>query len=171
LLRRLQITAIHVTHDQQEAMAIADRMAVMRAGRVVQVGHAEELYRSPGHPFVASFLGRVNRLPLATIHGAQTPGIQIGDTWLAADRLGRMPKPRSAYVRPEDIGLQAAGDGIGHARVTSRTFLGDRARLVVTDRNGLTLQVDAPRDCPFAASDPILLHIDPERLMIFGEDE
>jgi putative spermidine/putrescine transport system ATP-binding protein len=82
-----------------------------------------------------------------------------------------MPKPRSAYVRPEDIGLQAAGDGIGHARVTSRTFLGDRARLVVTDRNGLTLQVDAPRDCPFAASDPILLHIDPERLMIFGEDE
>jgi len=171
LLRRLQITAIHVTHDQQEAMAIADRMAVMRAGRVVQVGQAEDLYRSPGHPFVASFLGRVNRLPLTTIEGAQTLGIRIGDTWLAADRLGRLPEPRSAYVRPEDIGLQAAGDGIGHAQVTSRTFLGDRARLVVTDRNGLTLQVDAPRDCPFAAGDPILLHIDPERLMIFGEDE
>jgi len=62
LLRRFNITAIHVTHDQQEAMAIADRLAVMQAGCIVQVGDGETLYRSPAHPFVASFLGRINRL-------------------------------------------------------------------------------------------------------------
>jgi ABC-type sugar transport system ATPase subunit len=65
LLRRLHITAIHVTHDQQEALAIADRLAVMRAGRIVQVGRGEDLYRAPAHPFVAEFLGRVNRLERA----------------------------------------------------------------------------------------------------------
>lgn len=62
LLRRLHITAIHVTHDQQEALAIADRLAVMHAGRIVQVGEGEALYRAPSHPFVATFLGRVNRI-------------------------------------------------------------------------------------------------------------
>src|SRR5690606_18450385 len=62
LLRRLRITAIHVTHDQQEAFAIADRMAVMHAGEIVQIGDGESLYREPKHPFVASFLGRVNVL-------------------------------------------------------------------------------------------------------------
>lgn len=62
LLRRLHITAIHVTHDQQEALAIADRLAVMQAGRIVQVGDGETLYRAPVHPFVATFLGRVNHV-------------------------------------------------------------------------------------------------------------
>jgi putative spermidine/putrescine transport system ATP-binding protein len=64
LLRRLHITAIHVTHDQHEAMSIADRMAVMQSGQVIQIGTAEDLYRSPRHPFVASFLGRVNAVRL-----------------------------------------------------------------------------------------------------------
>eukprot|EP01032_Pedospumella_encystans_P024864 gene24864-28106_t len=56
------MSGILVTHDQQEALAIADRLAVMQAGRIVQVGRGEDLYRSPSHPFVAEFLGRVNRL-------------------------------------------------------------------------------------------------------------
>src|SRR5690606_39485953 len=58
LLRRLHITAIHVTHDQQEALAIADRLAIMQAGRIVGLGDGETLYRAPTHPFVAEFLGR-----------------------------------------------------------------------------------------------------------------
>jgi len=57
LLRRLGMTAVYVTHDQQEAMAIADRMAVMRAGEIVQVGDPESLYRNPTHAFVAHFSG------------------------------------------------------------------------------------------------------------------
>src|SRR4030095_9625755 len=62
LLRKLRISAIHVTHDQDEAMAIADRLAVMRAGAIVQVADAETLYRSPEHHFVAEVLGRVNAI-------------------------------------------------------------------------------------------------------------
>ena len=64
LLRRLHITAIHVTHDQQEALAIADRLAIMQAGRIVGLGDGESLYRKPTHPFVTEFLGRVNRIEM-----------------------------------------------------------------------------------------------------------
>jgi ABC-type Fe3+/spermidine/putrescine transport system ATPase subunit len=70
LLRALHITAVHVTHDQNEALAIADRLAVMQAGCIVQVGRGEDLYRNPGHPFVAEFLGRVNRLQLHRVRPA-----------------------------------------------------------------------------------------------------
>src|SRR5690606_1628750 len=62
LLRRLGTTTVHVTHDQQEALAIADRLAVMQAGSVIQIGDGESIYRTPAHPFVAEFLGRVNKL-------------------------------------------------------------------------------------------------------------
>ena len=63
LLKRLGITAVFVTHDQEEAFALSDRIAVLRNGRLQQVGTPEELYHSPANPFVASFLGRANFLP------------------------------------------------------------------------------------------------------------
>jgi putative spermidine/putrescine transport system ATP-binding protein len=81
LLRALHITAVHVTHDQNEALAIADRLAVMQAGAIVQVGRGEDLYRQPGHPFVAEFLGP--REPPAT-RGRRRP---------AAGRCRNCPAP------------------------------------------------------------------------------
>lgn len=168
LLRRLRITAIHVTHDQHEAMAIADRMAVMRAGRVVQIGTAEALYRSPAHPFVASFLGRVNRLPVARMPADGAIGVRLGEVWLPVARTAA-PEPRAVFVRPEDVELVPARDG--PMTVRSRTFLGDRTRLVVQDHHGLSLQVDAPRDCQFDIGTSVTASVDPQRLMIFGEDE
>jgi len=170
LLRRLRITAIHVTHDQHEAMAIADRLAVMRAGRVVQVGSAEALYREPSHPFVASFLGRVNRLPIHAMPSGDTAAVRIADAWLPLARSD-IAAPKSAFIRPEDVGVSAANAPTHHARVSSRTFLGDRGQLLVQDRHGLTLQVDAPRDCALSIGDAVTLTVDVERLMIFGEDE
>ena len=100
LLRRLHITAIHVTHDQQEALAIADRLAVMQAGRIVQVGDGETLYRTPAHPFVAAFLGRVNRLQRDESARARQVlplgGIELlSPAACAADTV--------LLVRPEDI--------------------------------------------------------------------
>ena len=60
LQKELKITAVYVTHDQEEAMAISDRIAIMNAGQIVQIGTAEELYRRPASPFVATFLGEAN---------------------------------------------------------------------------------------------------------------
>ncbi|MDM0054102.1 ABC transporter ATP-binding protein [Variovorax fucosicus] len=163
LLRRLHITAIHVTHDQQEAMAIADRLAVMRAGRIVQIGRGEDLYRAPSHPFVAEFLGRVNRLERSAEAIAQGMA-SFGGTAIACPP-NWMSHP-TLLVRPEDIQVGPAGqDGWGMARVEQRTFLGDRVqlRLAVADQPGWL--ADAVRDTPFQAGDQIGIRIHPDRLM------
>ncbi|XAH26174.1 ABC transporter ATP-binding protein [Xylophilus sp. GW821-FHT01B05] len=163
LLRTLGITAIHVTHDQQEALAIADRLAVMRAGRIVQVGRGEDLYRRPSHPFVAEFLGRVNRL-------------ERGPAQLAANTLplGGMPLACPAglaghptlLVRPEDVRLGAPQAGWGRATVARRSFLGERVqlRLALDDQPALLL-ADVERDSPWRDGDQVGIRIAPESLI------
>jgi len=166
LLRRLHITAIHVTHDQQEALAIADRLAVMRAGRIVQVGRGEDLYRAPAHPFVAEFLGRVNRLEREP--GAIAQGVV---------RLGgaEMPCPAAwqshanLLVRPEDIEVNTPQPGWGAATVERRTFLGDRVQLHLRVAGQPLLVADVGRDTPFAPGDSVGLRIHPDRLMTSQE--
>jgi putative spermidine/putrescine transport system ATP-binding protein len=169
LLRELHITAVHVTHDQNEALAIADRLAVMQAGRIVQVGRGEDLYRQPGDPFVAEFLGRVNRLQRGTAAGRP---LLLGGVVLPC------PAALDAYdtllVRPEDVQVHwgaalapaAHGAPWGQAQVRQRTFLGDRVhlRLSVAGQPELVVS-DQPRDCPAAVGDTLCITIDPSRLM------
>ncbi|HSV61122.1 MAG TPA: ABC transporter ATP-binding protein [Variovorax sp.] len=167
LLRRLGITAIHVTHDQQEALAIADRLAVMQGGRIVQVGNGEELYRAPKHPFVAEFLGRVNRLL------RDAPALARGVVDLAGASIAcpdALRHERTLLVRPEDIRIGEAQAGWGRALVQQRIFLGDRVHLRVEVAGHGTLLVDAPRDTSFRPGDAVGLHIEPTRLMRSSEN-
>jgi putative spermidine/putrescine transport system ATP-binding protein len=122
-IRRLQlaegITTLFVTHDQAEALAVADRVAVLNAGRLEQVGTPQEVYSTPSTPFVAEFVGIMNAVPLAD--GTITPGA-----------------PARA-MRPEE--LTVGGDGLPGTVLTS-TFLGPVTRLVVTTEVGeLTVDV------------------------------
>ncbi|EKU31044.1 polyamine-transporting ATPase [Alcaligenes sp. HPC1271] len=102
LLRRLRITAIHVTHDQQEAFAIADRLAVMHEGRIIQIGDGESLYRHPAHPFVATFLGRVNVLQRSE-KSLLNNEIRLADLSLTCPETLR--GAQELLVRPEDISV------------------------------------------------------------------
>jgi len=123
LLRQFGITAIHVTHDQEEAMAIADRVAVMQEGRVVQVGTPEALYRQPQTAFVARFIG--NAMPLdGRIEGAllHLPGGTLA--------LDRPVNGAAAYVRAEDVRIAIDGPLCG--RVEAVTFLGTHYRLTIS---------------------------------------
>jgi putative spermidine/putrescine transport system ATP-binding protein len=166
LLRRLHITAIHVTHDQQEALAIADRLAVMRAGRIVQVGRGEDLYRAPAHPFVAEFLGRVNRLERAA--DAVTQGVvRLGGSNLPCP--GAWQSHATLLVRPEDIEVGAPQPDWGAATVERRTFLGDRVQLHLRLQDQPVLVADVGRDNPFGPGDAVGLRIHPERLMTSQE--
>lgn len=161
LLRRLHITAIHVTHDQQEALAIADRLAIMQGGRIVQVGHGEALYRNPAYPFVAEFLGRVNRLDRSSqdlASGTLTVG---GAAWLCPAQWWAQT---ALLVRPEDIQLGVPQPGWGTARIERRVFLGERVQLQL-QAAGQTLKVDVPRDSPYQPGDAVGVWIAPERLM------
>lgn len=140
-IRRIQtdlgITTVFVTHDQEEALAVADRVAVMREGRIEQIGTPEELYTAPATAFVADFVGLSNRVPaehsagVVLVHGTKLP--------LLGERLP--DGPVTAYVRPEDIAIEAKGIP---ATVVASSFLGSlrRTQVRLADDSLLSIQHD-----------------------------
>jgi iron(III) transport system ATP-binding protein len=133
LQRRLGITTVYVTHDQEEAMAISDRIAVMQAGRILQLGTAEDLYRRPTSPFVAGFIGRAN-----VMRGVVRA---VGDGCVTLELAGQevtLPTPLpisggavvSAVIRPESITIGSAGQGL-RGKLLNRVYLGDKVEYTV----------------------------------------
>ena len=142
-IRRIQtelgITTVFVTHDQEEALAVADRVAVMRSGRIEQIGTPEELYTTPATPFVADFVGLSNRVPgLVSGGGVTVLGQKLGV-------LGDAPAagPVLAYVRPEDVTFAASAKTRGAiaATVVASSFLGSLRRTSVRLTDGTILSV------------------------------
>jgi putative spermidine/putrescine transport system ATP-binding protein len=123
LLRQLSITAVFVTHDQAEAMAIADRVAVMRNGRILQIDRPETLYRNPADSFVATFVGGANRLA----------GKLEGDVLSLPG--GRLELPAgegdTAFIRPENFRIAPPENAALRGRVSGRVFIGMHYRLTV----------------------------------------
>jgi putative spermidine/putrescine transport system ATP-binding protein len=140
LLRRLGITSVYVTHDQAEAMALGDRIAVMDHGRIVQVGTPEAIYFEPADAFVAGFIGTMNRMRVPVANGAMSH-------WL---------------FRPESVRLVDARDAQFAGRVVSSFFLGDHTRVVLDVGDGQTIVARLAGRCRLSADD--LLHgaVDPE---------
>jgi putative spermidine/putrescine transport system ATP-binding protein len=146
---RLGITTLYVTHDQEEALAISDRIAVMSAGRVQQVGTPAEIYSEPASPFVAEFVGTMNRLDCRV---ADDEAIMF-ETGGARLVVGRHERPRNepmiALIRPEGISIAAAnGSGVGDdsllaASIRRHTFLGANTRLELDSPLGVLL-ADVP---------------------------
>ncbi|RLF01428.1 MAG: hypothetical protein DRK00_11480 [Thermoprotei archaeon] len=134
---------IHVTHDQEEAMAVADRIAVMRRGRIEQVGTPEEVYFKPRTPFVAKFVSDANLLPGRLIESGDGWGVAevegLGFLKVRHRGLGRGSRV-VVVVRPEELRLRAGGvKGV----VRDAAYLGAFTRLWV-EVNGVTLKVDVP---------------------------
>jgi iron(III) transport system ATP-binding protein len=162
LQRRVGITTVYVTHDQEEAMAISDRIVVMDRGVVVQQGAARELYYRPSTEFVARFIGRTNILA-GTVTSAgevEVGGLRLPiATGLAAGAAVRV------VARPEMIELcdKPADDSVD-CRVVSRTFLGEKTDYLVS-AGATNLQVsmtDHHRRQPFEIGQPVGLrfHVD-----------
>jgi ABC-type Fe3+/spermidine/putrescine transport system ATPase subunit len=142
LQQALKIITVYVTHDQEEAMAISDRIAVLEAGRIVQLDTAEALYRHPTSAFVAGFIGRANLLR-AIVESVNGDGavLDIGGQKLAVRAEG-MPAPGNAVgvvVRPEAIVIGTSSTGLTGI-VQVRTYLGDKIEYEVA-LGGQTLHI------------------------------
>ncbi|MBI4242447.1 MAG: ABC transporter ATP-binding protein [Candidatus Rokubacteria bacterium] len=136
LQKRLGITALYVTHDQEEAMAISDRIAVMNEGVIVQEGTAEDLYHRPASEFVAQFIGRTNLLA-GRVLSVAPGGIELEVAGQRLQMAGSDPGVRSGeavrlVIRPEAIELRptTSGDGLV-GTIEGRTFLGEKVEYQV----------------------------------------
>jgi iron(III) transport system ATP-binding protein len=156
LQRRLGITTIYVTHDQEEAMALSDRIVLMEAGRIRQVGTPQELYRRPADRQVAAFFGTPNFIEarvLATRAGERGHRIEfeaeLGRGWCTAPASARIGDVIQIVLRPEDLtlvdaGASAAADALTiEGEVTDSVFRGGRASLVV-DTGASRVGIDLP---------------------------
>ncbi len=140
-IRRIQqevgITAVWVTHDQEEALAISDRIAVMNAGRIEQIGAPEALYLTPATPFVAAFVGTSSLVP-ATVRGGRAAlwGVEVPVIGHAEDGS------YEAFVRPEHVRLAGPAEPAVAVTVETSTFLGSirRSLLRTIDGHSLTMQ-------------------------------
>jgi sulfate transport system ATP-binding protein len=148
--RELGLTTVFVTHDQEEAFQLADRLAVLHQGRLLEVGQPRELYLRPRSPFVATFLGAANLLV-----GQSSPrAVRLGDVELPlaseAAPAGRGPRRVQVLFRPEDVELAAGPSGphprLGRGRVVERSFVGafERLRLSLPPLAGVRGVTPAP---------------------------
>jgi iron(III) transport system ATP-binding protein len=176
-LKRLQhkigITTVYVTHDQSEALALSDQIAVIDQGRIRQIGAPEDIYFRPANPFVARFVGATNllagRLIGATngrgdveVLGRRTIKCLVPSAIDDASAVSVSIRPESIRLMPRTAGSAQAGDNCIPGKIAGVTFLGATRRVDVTS-DGVTLQVTATADLPLPADGEVDLLFAPER--------
>jgi ABC-type Fe3+/spermidine/putrescine transport system ATPase subunit len=176
LLAKLGITAIYVTHDQNEAMVIADRVAVMNRGRIEQIGSPEDIYYRSKTDFVAQFIGLANVFD-GEIVGPSAPNLikvrieHLGELVASAASHNAPARPARLLVRPEQIELTSApkpGMNTLKGRVTRRSFIGAQTDYVI-DVNGVLLRVISPsRNADFQLSQDVLVSFAPADCLLLG---
>jgi spermidine/putrescine ABC transporter ATP-binding subunit len=152
LQRALAIPAIMVTHDQQEAMTMADRIAVLHEGRLCQIGTPREIYVTPASAFVARFIGAANIFDITEVrveNGLLKLSAGNGITLAAIDNGNRRGDSVAALVRPETVRLGnvcTALENAFPARVTSIAYAGPVTRFQLTIGDGLHVSASLPAD-------------------------
>ena len=190
-IRRIQlelgITTIYVTHDQEEALSISDRVAVMYGGKIEQIGAPAEMYGSPATPFVAEFIGTMNRLVAAV---ADDGTIDYAGLPLRVDAARGLPRGERVLclVRPETVAIVPSdGAPVANAvvgEVIANTFLGSVTRVRVADGSGdhtLTADLSTAQAAPltvgtrvaasFPADSPRLLSLADSELPVVPEED
>jgi putative spermidine/putrescine transport system ATP-binding protein len=169
LLRSLGITAIYVTHDQAEAMALGDRIVVMDIGRVAQVGTPREIYFAPKTRFVADFIGTINRLQCKVKEGnLHFPGssIPVED---APGVTARDNEKVEVFFRPEHAAVVETGLGHFTATVVASFFMGDRTRLIVNGAAKDHLTIETAGLKSFSKGEQVDIRIVPSALISLNE--
>jgi iron(III) transport system ATP-binding protein len=168
LQRRTGITFVYVTHDQSEALALSDQIAVMHHGRLQQFGTPREVYARPANRIVADFMGLVNLLP-AKVVAADTVAAGPFALRLSLPRDVRSGDSVDIAIRPENIRLSAGGDGIP-ARVEEQSYLGNLSEYHVALADGTRLRVQTTALAEFAVGSTVSLSVDATQCNVFRAD-
>jgi iron(III) transport system ATP-binding protein len=176
LQRRTGITFVYVTHDQSEALALSDQVAVIEGGRLQQYGTPFEVYARPANRMVADFMGLVNLVPGEVLEaaggGGRVVAAGIALDIAALDGL----KPGEAVdvaIRPENIRLRVAAGAAAaapRAKITSHVFLGNISEYYATLPGGQVLRVQAHPLQHFAVGDEVALEVDAAQCSVFRRE-
>jgi putative spermidine/putrescine transport system ATP-binding protein len=169
LLRSIGITAVYVTHDQAEAMALGDRIVVMSQGRIAQIGNPRQVYFKPANRLVADFIGTANcikssvenqclNFPGGCIPIADIQGVDVAER-----------KELNIFFRPEHAVVVEDGQGHFRAKVISSFFMGDRTRLLVNGKTPEPIKVEAPGRQSFQKGETVDIRIDLEALFTLSD--
>lgn len=178
LIDRLGITAVYVTHDQAEALALSDRVAVMHAGRIEQVGTPDEIYDQPQSRFVADFIGlsdflegkiaEVDKIEEAAV--VMVDGLQVRVSSPVEMSVGQAVL---LFVRPNDIDLlpasHAAGANVYDANVARMTYLGDRTDYRIAICDGPEVRVQTDGKVRFEEGESVKVRLPTERCQVILE--
>ncbi|MEN9250223.1 MAG: ABC transporter ATP-binding protein [Gloeomargarita sp. GXS_bins_116] len=172
--QQLGITFLYVTHDQEEALALANRLAVMQGGRLLQVGTPQEVYEYPTSYFVADFIGESNFLTGTVVEG-HSPWLRVR---LTNGHLVRVHHNEAAYppgsevtlmIRPEKVQLQPATEEEVPARIISADYLGLDTRYTVELAGGITLCV-RQAGCAWQVGEAVTVALPPQALRLIRLD-
>jgi len=168
--RETEVTTLFVTHDQEDAMSLADRLVLLQDGSISATGDPRRLYESPPNRFVASFLGRSNAIPAAIIE--RTPlTFQFGGTTVQLDRVSESASDGEVivHVRPEDVSIGCAESSVSGVELTgvvsSVTDFGSRYDVSIQLESGERITVERQRSPP-SVNEEVLIIIDPEDITV-----
>ena len=175
LQERVGITFLYVTHDQEEALTMSDRLAVMNAGRIVQIGTPRQVYEEPSDTYVADFLGAANLMEIA-VESAGPPGVlRLGEFALASERCeAGATGTAHAVIRPERVRIEAhgsAGDNRVPAMVERVVFLGSATQVMLRLAPGVPLQALVQNDGQhpdLAQGTPVHAYLPPDALRVLA---
>ena len=182
LQERLGMTAVYVTHDQSEALALADRIAVMRDGAVVQLASPVEMYRNPRTPFVADFLGVENIFPAHVVSTDERAGsvLRLDDSEVDVNASAVRQVGSSSYVciRPEVVTIEPTeansdippGFNALNGKVVSASFMGDRTRYHIRVDRGPSIYAVAPGDAEtLSPGKEIVMKVAPDKVHLLED--
>jgi iron(III) transport system ATP-binding protein len=181
LIKQLKITAIYVTHDQLEALTVADRIAVMKEGKILEIGTPQELYNNPKHVFTAEFVGVSNKIKGKIIEKYGNSYVKINTS--IGNVIGKLLKNDFKigddvilFIRVNKIDIYTTTqyikekDNIFKGKVRVKSFVGENI-IYIIEIDGQELRVHAPVNVNIEEGTDVLLTVDPASLVIFKESE
>ena len=164
--REVGVTVVYVTHDREEALALADKMAVMHQGRIMQIGEPDEVYHQPVNPIVADFFGEMNWLDGNIVK----PGVvstALGDIATQSTATGSV----KVGLRPSNINVTDVQHGAVNAfagKVTDEIFLGEQLQFKIATASGISLDVrQAQRARHRWLGRQVWCHVDPQDVLVY----